>query len=119
MQLQGKAKKVLEVLLRVITIIVVIFTVGMMMFTIFSVNTFDKNDRSLFGIKFFIVQTDSMSPSENNEGDKITFSSGDVVIIKELEPAEKKELVAGDVISFISQNSVNCWAESKYLLLSY
>ena len=101
----GAAKKVLNVIVKIFTYIVIAITVFMMVFTIFSVSTFDKNDRSLLGYKFYIVQSDSMSLSELNKDDEIHFSAGDIVIVKELTPAEKRSLKKGDVIAFVSQNT--------------
>ncbi|MEE1017982.1 MAG: signal peptidase I [Acutalibacteraceae bacterium] len=89
-------KKTLNIIKNIIVWAIVILAVFMMVFTIFSVNTFDRSDRSLFGYKFFIVQSDSMS--------KTDFSAGDIVIVKEVEPATLK---AGDIISYTSQNTGN------------
>ena len=100
-----KIKKVLNIAIKIFTAIVVAFTVFMMAFTIFSVNTFDKNDRSLFGTKFYIVRSDSMSLSELNKDDEIHFDAGDIILVKELDPAERKALKKGDVIAFVSQNT--------------
>ena len=98
-------KKILGVTSKVLTWIVVVIAVFMMIFTIISVRTFDRNDRSLFGTKFYIVQTDSMSLSEKNKNDKVHFDAGDIVLIKNVDdPYALKE---GDIISFISQNSVS------------
>lgn len=68
----------------------------MMIFTIVSVSTFDRTDRSLFGYKAFIVLSDSMS--------KTDFSAGDLALVKEVDPATLKE---GDIIAYISQNTEN------------
>ena len=76
-----KIKKILNIALKVVTWAVVAFTVFMMIFTVFTVATVDKNDRSFFGVKFYIVQTDSMSPSENNKDMDVHFSAGDIVIV--------------------------------------
>ena len=76
----------------------------MMIFTIVTVTTVDRNDRSLFGIKFYIVQTDSMSPSENNKDMDVHFSAGDIVLIKEV---DSTKLQPGDVIAFVSMNKVS------------
>ena len=99
------SKKALKIAYNVISWIIIAVTVVMMVFTIFSVLTFDRNDRNLFSIRFYIVLSDSMSPSENNKDDKIHFNAGDIVLIKNVKNA--KELQAGDVIAFISQNSDN------------
>lgn len=89
-------KKTLNIIKSIFVWLLLIATVGMMVFTVFSVMTFDRNDRSVFGYKFFIVQSDSMSATD--------FSAGDIVFIKEIDPSTLKE---GDIISYISQNSSN------------
>ena len=76
--------------------LMVILAVCMMVFTIVSVNTFDRSDRSLFGYKAFIVLSDSMS--------KTDFSAGDLVLVKEADPSTLKE---GDIIAYSSQNAEN------------
>ena len=45
-------KKILNIALKVATWLLVAFTVFMMIFTIVSVTTLDRNDRSIFGVKF-------------------------------------------------------------------
>ena len=85
-------KKALNIVKNILVWTFVGIAVIMMLFTLFSVNTFDKTDRDVFGYKFFIVQTDSMSD---------TFRAGDIVIVDEIDPTT---LVAGDIITFISQN---------------
>ena len=99
------AQKIMNIVIKVATLLLVAFTVFMMIFTIFTVATVDKNDRSVFGTRFYIVQTDSMSPSENNKDMDIHFNAGDIVLIKNVK--DPKALEAGDVISFISQNEVS------------
>lgn len=68
-------------------------SVAMMIFTIISVNTFDQNNRDLFGFKAFTVRTDSMSATD--------FDAGDIVFTKNVNPDTLKE---GDIIAFISQS---------------
>ena len=98
-------KKALSIASRVFVWIIILLTVAMMIFTIFSTLTFDRNDRSMFGFKFYIVLSDSMSPSENNKDDEVHFSAGDIVLSKKVE--DPTALQPGDVISFVSQNSVS------------
>ena len=74
----------------------VALAVCMMVFTIVSVNTFARSDRSLFGFKAFIVLSDSMS--------KTDFDAGDLVLVKEVDPSTLKE---GDIIAYTSQNTSN------------
>jgi len=85
--------RIIEIVKTVLGWALVAFAVGMMIFTIISVNTFNQNDRSIFGYKAFIVRTDSMS--------KTDFDAGDLILVKEVDPHTLKE---GDIISFISTN---------------
>ena len=98
-------KKILNIALKVVSWLLVAFTVFMMLFTIITVTTVDRNDRSILGVKFHIVQTDSMSPSENNKDMDVHFSAGDIVVIKNVENPAK--LQAGDIIAFLSMNEVS------------
>ena len=99
------AKKILNIALKVVTWLLVAFTVFMMIFTVVTVTTVDGNDRSIFGVKFYIVQTDSMSLSENNKDMDVHFNAGDIVLIKDVK--DKTTLKEGDVIAFLSMNEDN------------
>ena len=88
-------KKALNILKTVFVWLFVIATVGMMIFTIISVNTFDQNNRSLFGYKAFIVRSDSMAATD--------FDAGSLIFVQEV--ADVSELKEGDILSFISQNT--------------
>ena len=79
-------KKALNLIKNIFVWLMVALAVCMMIFTVVSVNTFDRSDRSLFGIKMFIVLSDSMS--------KTDFAAGDLVLVKEVDPKELKE---GDI----------------------
>ena len=89
-------KKILNIIKNVVVWLIVVLAVCMMIFTVVSVNTFDRNDRSLFGYKAFIVLSDSMS--------KTDFNAGDLVFVKQVDPATLKE---GDIIAYTSQNTAN------------
>ena len=102
MALNEKTQKALSIVLRVFTVILVAITLFMMVFTIISVSLFDKNDRAIFGYKLFIVQSDSMSLSENNKDLDVHFNAGDIVIVKK--NIKASDLAPGDIISFVSQN---------------
>ena len=91
-----KITKILNIAKVVAVWIVVAIAAFMMIFTLVSVNTFDRGDRSLFGLKFFIVQTDSMSATD--------FDAGDVIICKAV---DARELKVGDIITFTSMSSHN------------
>ena len=96
-------KKFGSIVLKVFTYLLVAFTVFMMLFTIITVTTVDKNDRNIFGYKFYIVQTDSMSLSEKNPDAEIYFDAGDIIVSKL--PEDTTALQPGDVITFMSINS--------------
>lgn len=98
-------KKIMNIALKVVTWLLVAFTVFMMIFTIVTVTTVDKNDRSIFGTRFYIVQTDSMSKSDKNADMDVHFNAGDIVLIKDVK--DKTSLKEGDIIAFLSMNEVS------------
>lgn len=102
MVLSEKQQKIFSVALKVFTALVVAVTIAVMVFTVVTVALFDKNDRAVFGYKFFIVQSDSMSLSDKNADLDIHFNAGDLVIVTDKFVAS--ELKAGDIITFVSQN---------------
>lgn len=103
--MNDQTKKILNIVTKVLTWILVAFTVAMMVFTIFTVLTVNKNERSIFGFKFYIVQSDSMSKSENNADLDVHFNAGDIIIIKNLK--DPTVLQRGDIIAFMSTNKDN------------
>lgn len=104
-QLNDNVKKGLSIAVRVLALIVVVFSVAMMVFTIFSVSTVNSDKgRTVFGYKFFIVLTGSMSPSDKNAHLDVHFSEGDIIIVEDLDDKEKTQLEAGQVITFVSAN---------------
>lgn len=88
--------KVWNIVKRVFVGIIAALAIGIMIFTIISVTTFNRNNRYLFGYRAYIVLSDSMS--------KTDFDAGDLVLVKEVDPSTLKE---GDIISYISQNTEN------------
>ena len=107
--MDNNAKKTLKLITKIATWVLLAFTVFMMVFTIFSVATLDRNDRAIFGTKFYIVQTDSMSKSENNKDLDVHFNAGDIVLIKNLKT--KTNLQKGDIIAFMSANT-DSWGKT-------
>ena len=87
-------KKALKIIKTTLVWLVVLLAVSMMIFTVVSVTTFNRNDRSLFGYKMYIVNTDSMAATD--------FNAGSLILVKEVDPATLKE---GDVITFMSQDT--------------
>ncbi len=100
--MNSQTKKILNISLKCVTWILVAFTVFMMIFTVVTVSTVDRNDRSIFGIRFYIVQTDSMSKSDKNADMDIHFNAGDIIMIKNVK--DPTALQAGDIIAFMSTN---------------
>lgn len=98
----SKAKKILNISLNIVSWLLVAVTVFLMLFTIVTVKTVDKNDRSFLGLRFYIVQSDSMSKSENNKDMRVHFNKGDIVMVKKVK--DPTSLEAGDIISFMSTN---------------
>lgn len=91
-----KAWNIIRKIIKIIVWAIVVFSLGMMAFTIISVTTFDRADRSVFGYSAFIVLSDSMKATD--------FDAGDLVIIKQTDPSTLKE---GDIISFQSPDESN------------
>ena len=89
-------KKAWKIISTALVWMVVAVAVFMMIFTIISVNTFDRNDRDIFGFRCYIVLSDSMSATD--------FDAGDLVLVKEVDPTTLQE---GDIIAYQSQDSEN------------
>ncbi len=87
-------KRALNAIKTTLVWMVVALAVFMMIFTVISVTTFNRNDRKLFGYRAYIVNSDSMAATD--------FNAGDLVFVKETDPSTLK---AGDIITYISQNS--------------
>lgn len=85
-----------RILKNIIVGVIAAVAVFMMVFTVISVSTFNRNDRELFGYRAYIVLSDSMSRTD--------FDAGDLVLVKEVDPTTLKE---GDIIAYISQNTDN------------
>jgi len=85
--------RALNIIKNVIVWMIVLLAVFMMIFTVVSVTTFNRNDRDIFGYKMYIVNTDSMAATD--------FDAGSLIFVKEVDASTLKE---GDIISFISQD---------------
>lgn len=86
-------KKALNIIKTALVWLVVLLAVFMMVFTVISVTTFNRNDRDLFGYKMYIVNSDSMAATD--------FKAGALILVKEVDPSTLKE---GDIITFMSQD---------------
>ena len=89
-------KKALNILKKIFVWLVVLAAVFMVIFTVISCTTFNRNDRSLFGYKMYIVNTDSMAATD--------FDAGALIFVKEVDPSGLRE---GDIITYMSQNTVS------------
>lgn len=87
-------KKALNMIKTALVWLVVLLAVSMMIFTVISVTTFNRNDRDLFGFKMYIVNSDSMAATD--------FNAGSLILVKEVDPSTLKE---GDIITFMSQDT--------------
>ncbi|MBE6643610.1 MAG: signal peptidase I [Ruminococcaceae bacterium] len=87
-------KKALNIIKTVMVWLVVLSAVSMMIFTVISVTTLNRNDRDLFGYKMYIVNSDSMAATD--------FNAGSLIFVKEVDPSKLKE---GDIITFMSQDT--------------
>lgn len=87
-------KKALKVIQTIFVWLIVALSVFMMVFTVVSVTTFNRNDRDLFGYRAYIVNTDSMSATD--------FDAGALIFVKEVDCSTLRE---GDIITFVSQNN--------------
>ena len=88
-------KKALDIAVRIITTVILIFSVCVMIFTVISVNTVGK-DADFLGYKPNIVLSDSM---------KDTFTVGDLSVSKTVE--DPGTLEPGDIITFTSIDPSN------------
>lgn len=87
-------KKVINIIRTTIVWLLVLLAVSMMIFTVISCTTFNRNDRQLFGYKMYIVNSDSMAATD--------FNAGSLILVKEVAPSTLKE---GDIITFMSQDT--------------
>ena len=88
-------KKALHIIGRVLTTLILIFSIFIMIFTVLSVTMVNKENATLFGYKPYIVLSDSM----NTE-----FQVGDMAISKQVDPSTLKP---GDIITYRSIDPAN------------
>ena len=89
-------KKRLEAVRNILSWTLTAAAAVMIIFTIVSLTALDREDRSIFGFRAFIALSDSMSATD--------FDAGDLVLVKEVDPATLKE---GDIIAYISRSSAS------------
>ena len=89
-------KKAWNIISSIVIGLFAVAAVGIMIFTLVSVSTFDRSDRRILGYQAYVVLSDSMS--------KTDFQAGDLILVKETNPATLKE---GDIIAFVSRDLSN------------
>ena len=89
-------KKVFNIIKTALLWALILLAVSMMIFTVISVTTFNRNDRSIFGVKCYVVTSDSMAATD--------FNAGSLILVKEVDPSTLKE---GDIITFMSQDTAS------------
>ena len=94
-----RVKKALNITLRVLTTVILIFSICVMIFTIISVNTVGK-DADFLGYKPYIVLSDSMQDtfevgdlSISRATDVETLEPGDIITFKSIDPSNYGEVV--------------------------
>lgn len=85
-------EKVIKTIKNVLSWVVIISAIPLAIFTVISVLSSGSGSGGVFGYKFFVSLSDSMS--------KTHFDAGDVVISQSVDP---ETLGEGDVISFVTQ----------------
>ena len=89
-------KKRLEAVRNILSWTLTAAAAVMIIFTIVSLTAADREDRSILGFRAFIALSDSMSATD--------FDAGDLVLVKEVDPATLKE---GDIIAYISRSNAS------------
>lgn len=87
-------KKAFSIIKNLLVWLMIAFSVFIMIFTVISCTTFNRNDRSFLGFKMYVVNSDSMAATD--------FKAGSLIFVKEVDPATLKE---GDIITFMSQDA--------------
>ncbi len=92
----GESKKRGEGIKKVCTWVILVIVFSITLFNIVFSISINSGDKALFGYRFYLVASDSMAATD--------FKAGDVVISKSV---DLDELKVGDIITFISDSSVN------------
>lgn len=91
--MSAKTKKVFTIIQTVLVWALVGIALTMLAFTLIWTRVLDRTDTSFFGYRMYIVNSDSMK--------KTDFDAGDLIFVKEVDPAS---LNTDDIITFISQD---------------
>ena len=87
-------KKLFKIISNIITYLIMIVALFAVVFAVFTTKTLNNTKQSLFGWKFFVVLSDSMSATD--------FSAGDMIVVKEVDVNTLKK---DDIITFYSQDT--------------
>lgn len=113
-QKKQKTQKILNI---VVNVVVAVILVMALLVTINNLSSKQKGYTSLFGTAYMVVQSESMDPNgrfatENPidykaKGWQAGYKKGDLLSVKILSDAEKKELKVGDIVSFFQYDENN------------
>lgn len=92
-QTEGKKRSAWNIVGLIASRALLVLSVLVVIFTVFSTIMFNKDDKELFGVKMYVVLSDSMQ--------KTDFAAGDLIFVKKVDPKTLKE---GDIITFVSQS---------------
>lgn len=95
-------KRTLDTILNVFAWVSFFLAIIISVTVLFSNFSGTQNGKTVFGHKMLIVESDSMCKSAISKDEPISFSSGDLIIIKEVK--DPSTIKVGDVISFVSYN---------------
>lgn len=110
MKKSNQKSNILTKIYNVVAWLVLIATLVIVCAAVLSSYTDSSNGKEIFGIRLFVVQTDSMSKSDLSQNEEIFFNAGDVVISST--DFNKNALKEGDVITFISNNNDDSYGKT-------
>ena len=91
--MEKKKNNVISVAVKIVSVILLVLAVLMMLLAVYNVAFVDKQNRSIFGIRGFVVLSDSMKATD--------FSAGDLIFCKETDLSKLRE---GDIITFVNKD---------------
>ena len=95
-------KLIFEKVIGVFAWICLLLTITLFFIVLFSNFTGEQNGKSVFGYKFLIVNSNSMSKTAKSINEEVFFEAGDVIVIKtQKDPASYS---VGNVITYVSNS---------------
>lgn len=94
--------KIFSIVLSIVAWLSFFVAVVLSLMVLFSTFSGESDGRTVFGHKMLIVMSDSMTKTEVSKDEKISFNSGDLILIREV--TDYSEIEVGDIITFTSYN---------------